>query len=194
MICLFHKTLAPEGQNFPTADACPTDEGWVDTPAAFVEGYQKPEPQVGDGRISEAARNAGFVPSPYPSHRYKKNEPDTPKTIATREDDETLEAAEPGVWKHTPDPKAWEDGYEVPAGPDLGDAPMLLTQDNLAELHGAKVADIVVKVSSLSSVSHLQTIASAEDKNPKGARPTVLKAIKARLAELKVPESADATA
>jgi hypothetical protein len=53
-------------------------------------------------------------------------------------------------------------------------------------VHAAKAADLFAKVSGISSPALLAAIAAAEEEKPGGARVTVQKAIKARLAELKV--------
>lgn len=192
---LFHREKAAEGQLFASEDDLPKDPtGWVETPAAFDEGYvAPPAPDTAEGSIPEDARRRGYVPAPFPSHRYKKNDADHPKTVNSQEEDDALEAAEPGVWKHSPDPKAWADdaaptgtatGADLATGPD---APHGLTEDQKAEFYAAKVADIVVKLGSVTGVGPLDELAAVEDQNPKGARQTIVKAIKARKAELAVP-------
>jgi hypothetical protein len=102
---LFHKDLAPEGQVFMTEADVPSEAGWVDTPAAFVVGYKKPVQVVAADAIPADAP-AGFVPQPYPSVRYRLGDEASARTVTTAEEDAELEAAEPGVWKHSHDPKA----------------------------------------------------------------------------------------
>lgn len=189
---LFHKELAAEGQVFMTEADLPTAPGWVDTPAAFDPAYKKPEPIAPSGSIPADAP-PGFVPNPYPSCRYRKGDPENPKRVATAEDDAALEAAEPGVWQHSPDPN-----FKPPvAGPDAG-APdpnaladiggtTTLTDAQKAEFYAAKVAEVVVKLEAIGNPGLLTAIAAAEAENPKGARVTVAKAIAARLAVLSAP-------
>lgn len=190
---LFHKDLAPEGQVFMTKEDLPDADGWVDTPAAFVAGYKPPKP-VAPADSLPADAPPGFVPQPYPSYRYKVGDADNPVVVTTKEEDEALEAKEPGVWKHSHDAAAKVNqpadagaptsGKLVDLGAGDGDAPVVLTDAQKAEFYGAKVADIVVKLSAIGSVSQLEAIAAAEAENPK-PRVTVQKAVKARLAELK---------
>lgn len=195
---LFHKELAPEGQVFMTKADVPSDAGWVDTPAAFVAGYTKPAPTVAPDSVPADAP-AGFVPQPYPSVRYRLGDEASARTVASAEEDAELEAAEPGVWKHSHDAKAKVNTDPV-AAPDAGaadptaltdltdavDAPVVLTDAQKAEVHAAKAVDLFAKVSAISSPKLLEAIAAAESEKPGGARATVLKAVKARLAELKV--------
>lgn len=195
--CLFHKTIAPDGQVFMTeADLPAADAGWVDTPAAFDPNYKAPTPVVPNGSIPADAP-PGFVPNPYPSCRYRKGDPDNPRLVASAEEDAALEAAEPGVWQHSPDPK-----FKPPvAGPDAGapdpnaladfvtaaDGSVTLTDAQKAELYTAKVAEVVMKLEGISSPAMLKAIAAAEAENPT-PRKTVAKAVAARLAVLNVGE------
>src|SRR3954465_1099535 len=93
---LFHKDHAPEGKVFMTeADVPSEDAGWVDTPAAFVPGYQKPPQRVAPDSVPDDAP-AGFVPQPYPSVRYRLGDASSARVVATAEEDAALDAAEPG--------------------------------------------------------------------------------------------------
>lgn len=191
---LFHKELAAEGKVFMTEADLPTDDGWVDTPAAFDPAYKKPAPVVPNGSIPADAP-PGFVPNPFPSCRYRKGDPDHPKRVETAEEDAALEAAEPGVWTHSPDPN-----YKAPAaGPDAGTLDpnalrdltgdvVVLDDAQKAEFYAAKVTDIVVKLESIGSPARLKALAEAEAANPNKARVTVLKAVAARLATLSAPQ------
>jgi hypothetical protein len=194
---LFHKDLAPEGQVFMTEADVPSEAGWVDTPAAFVAGYKKPVQVVAADAIPADAP-AGFVPQPYPSVRYRLGDEASARTVTSAEEDAELEAAEPGVWKHSPrsqgqgqrrrgrGPRRRRAGPERAGRPHRRRRAVVLTDAQKAEVHAAKAADLFAKVSGISSPALLAAIAAAEDEKPGGARVTVLKAVKARLAELKV--------
>lgn len=194
---LYHKTLAADGQVFMSEASLPSaDAGWVDTPAAFDPSYVAPTPITPSGAVPADAP-PGFVPSPFPSCRYRKGDPENPKQVATAEEDAALEAAEPGVWLHSPDPH-----YKpAAAGPDAGapdpnaladlvpnaDGSVTLSDAQKAEFYGAKVAEVVVKLEAISSAAMLNALAAAEAENPK-PRVTVVKAVKARIAALTVTE------
>lgn len=108
---MFHKVHAPDGQLFEDG-VTPQGDGWVDTPAAFEPGYVPP-PAEPEG-LPERERRAGYVPQAFPSHRYRKGDPDNPILVQSAEDAAALDPAE---WKDTPDPAAW---VEQPSDPVSG--------------------------------------------------------------------------
>lgn len=102
----FHKEEAPEGrlvQNQEDLDALGPE--WVETPAAFDPNYKRPAPAVADGTVPQEMAARGFVPQPYPAHRYTKGGAQSCLVTGVEED----AALDPDVWKDTPDPRAWDD-------------------------------------------------------------------------------------
>jgi len=197
---LFHETEAREGKLFQSADDLPADPtGWFDTPQKFDPAYVPPPPSaVPDGALPADARRNGFVPQPYPSVRYNRLTL-AEKVVASAEEDDTLD---PAVWKHSPDPKTWDEPETPgtvttqpprPAGADADDPPpppaatAPTKAEQRAALYKATVSHIIERVSGMTDRAVLDKIATFEAENPKGTRTTVLKAVKARLKELDAP-------
>jgi hypothetical protein len=105
----FHKDLAPEGQVFQTAEDLARAEddnpGWQDTPAKFDPKYVAPPPSP-VAPEDRPADQPGYVPVTFPSLRH--NQAGEERRVETKDEADALEAAEPGVWKDTPDPDAWD--------------------------------------------------------------------------------------
>lgn len=225
---LFHPSLAPEGKIFGSledeqAKGATADAGWVDTPAAFDPEYvAPPEPESGPNQ-TEAMAVQGIVPQRYPKHLYRRGDPDGAKEVATKEAHDVVEAAEPGVWKETPDPSAWDDPGPVPessvpktpaAAPPAESKPTKaakapaaapkptplpadpaapLTDEQKAAFAKASVGDIAAQLETVTSVVRLDQLRDAEQGSSK-PRATVLKAIAARKKLINTPAGSTAIA
>jgi hypothetical protein len=178
---LFHKEHAKDGRLIKSAADEPTGDGWVDTPAAFEDGYVAPPPQVDAKGLPAAAPTPGHVHKPYPSHRF--NQAGESCLVKTAEEDAALDAA---VWKDTPDPAAFADAPPAtpPPAPTTPAAPLTGAAAQKADLYAATVATVVEKVAAMTDVAALQLVQGFELTNPKGARKTVLAAVVKRLTEL----------
>lgn len=198
----YHKELAAEGKLVKTEEEDKAlGPDWHDTPEKFDPKYVAPNPE--DPEAVAAAMRQAKPAKAYPSHRYKKGDADNPKEVKTAEEDDALEAAEPGVWKSTPDPAAWKDGTPLapapnqpgqpPAGAPSAQLPppqapqppsppnvIVLTAEQKLELHTAPLPEIFERLDGISDVARLDAIVAAEEENPNGARKTLLKAVDAR--------------
>lgn len=180
---LFHKELAKDGRLIKSAAEEPTGDGWVDTPAAFEEGYVAPPPQVDAKGQPAPAPTPGHVHKPYPSHRF--NKAGVSCLVNTAEEDAALDAA---IWKDTPDPAAFPDDAPPSAPPPAApDGPLTGAAAQKADLYAANAATVVEKVASMTDIAALQLVQGFELANPRGARKTVLTAVVKRLTELGLP-------
>lgn len=167
----YHKTLASEGKLIRSAAEEPKGDGWVDTPAAFEEGYVKPAP---------AAPSSHYAPGrkfeAYPTARY--NRAGDCVIVKSKDEEDSLK----GEWLDTPPPEP----ASAPAAPDTSGQP---TADDVAklELHATPVNRIGEAIAAVSDLAMLDKIRGYEEANPKGARATVLKALDQRLDELTKP-------
>lgn len=190
---VYHKELARDGKLVRSEADEPKGDGWVDTPAAFEEGYVKPEPQVNEAGQPKSAPVPGHVHVSYPSWRYNKAGEE--KQVLNAEEDHALDAS---VWKDTlaafnevtdappdtapPVPDSTGNTARPPSTPPPTGPSRAAVQK--AEFYDAKVKDIAEKVATGTDVETLQMIHGFELKNPAGARPGVIKAVEKRLSEL----------
>lgn len=205
---LYHKDLAPEGKLFQNEGALPKDmAGWVDLPAKFDPSYVEP-PASDIEEVGEDAAARGFVLVEYPAHLYQKGDPEHPREVKTPEAHAALEAAEPGVWKDTYDPAAWDEHAdtapakpaksakaakakaapvaEAPAAPVAGGG-VVLTDAQVAAFRKANIGVIAEQLEAITNPAALQALQASEEENPK-KRASVVKAIKARIAALSVAD------
>lgn len=209
---LFHKDHAPEGQFFSAADDDPDGAGWHDTPEKFDPKYKAPPPPSTEpGTVPDEARKKGFVPTPYPSHRFHIDGVQE-KLVHTAEDDE---AHDPKVWKHSPDPKTWDEkpraakaaaaavpaaagrkrgkaskvaaepGSVAAAPAPAADGSVVLTDAQIAAFYKSGIGEIAAQLEAVQSLPMLTALAEAEATNAK-PRAAVAKAIKARTKALQV--------
>lgn len=198
---LYHKDHAPEGRLFQSAEHVPAhDPLWVDTPAKFDPTYKAPEELDSDGDVGEEAAARGFVPVAYPTHLYRRGDADNPKQVATAEEHAYLEGAEPGVWKDTYDPRAW-DAVAAPKAPKAPkaaaaaattpepDVPpalaaVVLSDDQKAAFAKSTVAQIAEQLEGVDNPAMIAALFAVEQASAK-PRVSVIKALKARTAVLK---------
>jgi hypothetical protein len=188
---LYHKDHAPEGRAFMTDDQLPESlDGWHDTPAKFDPKYVPPPDLVEEGVVSAEEKAKGYAPVRYPTLLYQRGDADHPRRVESLDHHRDLEQTEPGVWKDTYDPQAWEAAADAPdsPGPALADSPAVvsLTPDQVQEFYKATVGQIVVRLDGISTPAMLDALQAIEDANPR-TRSSVLKAIAARKAALLVP-------
>lgn len=184
---LYHPELTGRtGKLFKEGDANPTEPGWVDTPDKFDPKFVPPvQPDAvvvapGEAPVARPSHVA------YPSWRYSTTPGVDPCLVTSLEQDKALDAA---AWKHSPDPLTWgprvvEDKREE-KGSDL--PPAVTDEAKRALQFSTKVDDVVALVSASTNPDTLNQIAAFEAENPRGARNTVTKAVRARLAELSAP-------
>lgn len=169
----YHAELAPDGLLVRTPADEPTGDGWVETPAAFDPKYVAPPDTVEPGSVPAEAAAAGYVPRPYPAHRYNRDGDFV--VVRTAEDDAALD---PAVWKATPDPKAFSDAPPPTTPPPVPGKALDDTQR--AELYASSVTVVSDRIAALTDGPLLDAIRAAELANPKGPRIGVIRALDAR--------------
>lgn len=189
----YHPTLAKDGKLIKSEADEPTDEGWVDTPAAFAADYKAPEPVdhpeglAGESRVTQKAHEH------YPSWRYHVDGKPEPILVKDADADAALDAA---VWKTSPDPKHWGSDASLFARPKPGPAapPSAATvaqqKEDEAQRNELWAADgnaVIARVKALDSREMLERIRAFEALNPEGPRVGILKAVKATLDTLTEP-------
>lgn len=172
----YHKTLAPEGREVKNAAAAAElGEGWVRTPAAFVDGYVE-QPELDEGAPLDDVVTAGKEYIPYPAMRYARDGREC--VVKTLEEDHDLD---PAIWKHTPDPAAWGDAPALPP-PDPAVVATAAASQIAASLYYLNAAESTALVNGADTEEKLAAIETAEKAHPKfeGGRTSVLRAIEER--------------
>lgn len=194
---LFHKEHAPDGRIFHSAAAVPTEDGWVDTPAKFATDYvEPPTAAVADDSVPEDARRNGYVPAHYPAHLYHRETKDV-VTVESFEAHAALELKFPGTYIDTPDADAYaqrrtradagDRDVTAPVPPTFSTAAVVtLSAEQQASFAKATIPQVIEQLEQISNPALIVALQAAEDGRANGPRVSVVKALKARLAELSV--------
>ena len=191
----YHKDLAPEGIEIPTAEKeAELGPGWVDTPAAFDPAYVPLTEDPPDGTPFESYVEPAAPPIAYPAMRYARDggervingpdqeEPgwqDHPWSTAELAAGQPMPSTPPAPNGHstaTEPAPATNEGTREPVEPPAAVTPAP-EDDGLYRVTVERVEGVL---SEITDAAELDDIAARESRNPRGPRKGVLSAIEAR--------------